>query len=183
MILDFVIIAVYLILPKLSHSSSSSSSSTPITTKEKVSSLQAIMSTRDVNTRVHIFAATALRICRMSSHTLGHIFPRESPVLILQEVEWIWVLVWTRRSEEKSPPLRCKESNSGNPIRIQASCSLNHLAHTTATTSTTSTISTSITTSTAAVAAAATATTQFIFYFWKQISKFGWASMRLGTPR
>ena len=41
----------------------------------------------------------------MASPTLGRLYPRgNSPVLILQEVEWTPGPVWTRRCEEKSPP-------------------------------------------------------------------------------
>ena len=37
--------------------------------------------------------------------------------------------VWTRRCEEKSPPLRHPGSNPGRPARSQVPCRLSHLAH------------------------------------------------------
>ena len=46
--------------------------------------------------------------------------PPLPPVLILQEVGWIPGPVWSRRSEEKSPPLRHTGSNPGRPARSQA---------------------------------------------------------------
>ena len=52
-----------------------------------------------------------------------------SLVLILQEVEWTPGPVWTRRSEEKSPPIRHPGSNPGRPARSQAPCRVSHLAH------------------------------------------------------
>ena len=86
--------------------------------------------TGDVDARVLIFTATALGWGRMASPTLGRLYPRgNSPVLILQEVEWTPGPVWTRRCEEKFPPLRHPELNPGRPARSQAPCRLSHLAH------------------------------------------------------
>ena len=49
--------------------------------------------------------------------------PREVPVLILQEAEWIPRPVWTW-SVEKSPPLCSLGSNPGRPACRQAHCCL-----------------------------------------------------------
>ena len=65
----------------------------------------------------------------MASPTLGRLYPRgNSPVLILYEVEWTPGPIWTRRSEEKSPPLRHPGSNPARPARSQAPCRLSHVA-------------------------------------------------------
>ena len=79
----------------------------------------------DVDARVQIFTATALGRGRVASLTLGCLYPRgKPPVLILQEAEWTSGPVWTRRSEEKSPPLRHPGSNPGRPARSPAPCRL-----------------------------------------------------------
>ena len=56
----------------------------------------------DVDARIHIFAATALRRGRVTCPTLAFFTPGKASVLILQETEWTPGPVWTRRSEEKS---------------------------------------------------------------------------------
>ena len=86
--------------------------------------------TGDVDARVYIFTATALGSGRVASPTLGRLYPRgKPPVLILEEAEWTSGPVWTRRSEEKSPPLRHPGSNPGRPARSPAPCRLSYLAH------------------------------------------------------
>ena len=61
---------------------------------------------------------------------LGRLYPRgNSSVLIIQEVEWTPGPVWTRRSEEKSPPLRHPGSSPGRPAHSQAPCRLSHLTN------------------------------------------------------
>ena len=59
-----------------------------------------------LNARGHIFAVTAFN---------------------LQKAEWITGLVWTRRSEEKSAPLRNPGWNPGHPARSQVPCRLGYL--------------------------------------------------------
>ena len=52
--------------------------------KVKISPLQAMKAHGDVDTRVHIFIFTALGWGRVASPTLGHLYPRGNPqVLIL----------------------------------------------------------------------------------------------------
>ena len=84
--------------------------------------------TGDVAARVHIFTAMALGRGRVASPTLGRVYPRgKPPVLVLQEAEWTSGPVWTRRSEEKSPPHRHPGSNPGRPARSPAPCRLSNL--------------------------------------------------------
>ena len=85
----------------------------------------------DVDARLHIFTATALGRGRVASPTRPPLPPGKPPVLILQEAEWTPGPVWTRRSKEKSPPLRHPGSNLGRPARSSAPCRLSHLAHNT----------------------------------------------------
>ena len=84
----------------------------------------------DVDARVHIYTATALGRGRVASPTLGHLYPRgESLLLIFKEGEWTPGPVWTRRSEEKSPPLRHPGSNPVHPAGSQTPFRLCYLVH------------------------------------------------------
>ena len=70
----------------------------------------------NVDARVHIYTATALGRGRVVSSTRGILYPwGKHPVLILYDAELTPGPVWTRRSEEKSPPLGHLESNPGHP--------------------------------------------------------------------
>ena len=51
-----------------------------------------------MDARVPIFAATAVDIGRVASHTLGHLYPQDSPGT--QFSEWAPEAKWTRRTEE-----------------------------------------------------------------------------------
>ena len=82
-----------------------------------------------MDVRVHIYTAMALGRDRVASPMLGRLYPRgKPPVLILQKAEWTSGPFWTRRSEEKSPPLRHPGSNPGRPAHSPVPCRLSYLA-------------------------------------------------------
>ena len=81
----------------------------------------------DEDVRFNIFTATALGRDRMVIPTLGRLYPRKSPVLFLQEAEGTLGPDWTRRSEEKSPPLQHPGSKPDHSARSQEPCRLSCL--------------------------------------------------------
>ena len=93
--------------------------------KVKISPLQATKVHGDVDTRVHIFAATALSGGRVASPTLGRLY--------------LWYSFYRRLSELQDQSghgvkknlhlLRHPGSNTGRPARSQAPCHLSYLAH------------------------------------------------------
>ena len=96
----------------------------------KVFPIQAMKAKGVVDSRVHIYKATALGRGRVASPTLGRLYCRgDIPVLISQEVEWTSGPVLTRRSEENFPPLRHPGWNPGRPARSQAPCRLSYLRY------------------------------------------------------
>ena len=94
--------------------------------KVKVSSLQAMKALGDVDARIHIYTATALGRGKVTSPTLGRLYPRgEHPLVILWEALWTTETVRTRRNEKnKSSPLLHSGSNPGHPVRSDAPCHL-----------------------------------------------------------
>ena len=97
----------------------------------KVSPLQAMKAHRGCGHKGPHIHSNGTRMRQDGQSYVRPPLPRgNSPVLILQEVEWTPGPVWTRRSEDKSPPLRHPELNPGRPARSQAPCCLSHLAHT-----------------------------------------------------
>ena len=49
------------------------------------------------DTRDHISAATALGRAKVTSRTLGRLYPGKAPVITLQEAAWTPEPVWTRK--------------------------------------------------------------------------------------
>ena len=82
----------------------------------------------DVDARVRTHTVMALGTGRVASPILGRLYSQgKALVIILQEDEWAPGPIWTRRSEEKSPPLRHPGLNPGRPARSSAPCRLSHL--------------------------------------------------------
>ena len=94
--------------------------------KVPVSPLQTMKAHRNVDTRIHIFAVSALGRGRVVSPTLGRLYRRKAQVLISQEAERTSGPFWTRMSKEKYPLLRQPGSNPGRPARTEALCRLSY---------------------------------------------------------
>ena len=71
--------------------------------KVKVYPFQGIKTLGACGCKGPTIAVTTLGRGRMARPTLGLLHPRKALVLILQQAEWTPKLVWTRRTEEKSP--------------------------------------------------------------------------------
>ena len=56
----------------------------------------------DVDTRIHITAATALGRDRVANSMLVHLYHGKARYINLQETDWDQESIWLRRREEKS---------------------------------------------------------------------------------
>ena len=83
-----------------------------------------------VDARVHIYAATALGRSRMSSPTLGRLYPRgRTRYSFYRRLSGPQEQSGREGVKKKSPPLWHPGSNTSCPPRSQAPCRLNYLAH------------------------------------------------------